>query len=224
MIKSANSSLLLTLALSTTLALPLSAEAAIKCWTNKEGVRECGNVVPPEYAQQETRTLNKRGITTEVQERAPTKEELEEQARQQEAEQKRMEEEKRQQALEEEHRKQQQAYDRMLLSTYLSEEDILRSRDRKLVAIDATIELTRITIEKLQDKHEKEKSRAAAFERQGKPLPERMQEDIDSLQKQLDDKQSYVASKQKERQELLDQYEADIKRFRELKASGTKLH
>lgn len=223
MMKSANSSLLLSLALSATLALPLSAEAAIKCWTNKDGVRECGNAVPPEYSQQETRTLNKRGITTEIKERAPTKEELEEQRRQEQAEQQRLEEEKRQQEQEEERRKAQQSYDRMLLSTYLNEEDILRSRDRKLVAIDATIELTRITIEKLQDKLDKEKGSAAALERQGKPLPERTQEDIDSLQKQIEDKKSYIDSKQKERQELIDKYEADIKRFRELKASQ-KLH
>ena len=34
------------------LALPPMAGAGIKCWTNNDGVRECGNAVPPEYAQQ----------------------------------------------------------------------------------------------------------------------------------------------------------------------------
>jgi hypothetical protein len=223
MMISANRPLLLSLALSAALAFPLSGEAAIKCWTNKEGVRECGNIVPPEYAQQESRTLDKRGITTEVIERAPTAEELEERARQEEVERLRLEDEERQKALEEQRRKEQAAYDRMLLSTYLTEEDILRSRDRKLVAIDATIELNRITIGKLQENLDKEKARAANLERQGKELPERTREDIGSLQNQIQNKQNYIASKEKERQELIDLYEADMERFRELKASGRKL-
>jgi hypothetical protein len=213
--KSANRPLLLSLALSATLAFPLSGEAAIKCWTNKEGVRECGNIVPPEYAQQESRTLDERGIT-EVIERAPTEEELEERAHQEEAERLRLEKE-------EQRRKEQAAYHRMLLSTYLTEEDILRSRDRKLVAIDATIELNRITIGKLQENLDKEKARAASLERQGKELPERTQEDIESLQNQIQSKQNYIASKKKERQELIDQYEADLEQFRELKSNGRKL-
>lgn len=222
--KSLNRPLLISLIFSSALAFPLISEAGIKCWTNKDGVRECGNAVPPEYAQQETRTINKRGITTDISERALTKEELEEQQRKQEAEQLRLEEEKQQQALEEQHRKEQETYDRVLLSTFLNEEEILRSRDRKLVAIDATLELTRITVDKLQDKLASEKARAANYERQGKALPERTQEDIESLQKQIEDKQSYIASKENERQELIDKYEADMVRFRELKANGRKLH
>lgn len=220
--KSTHKSLLLSLALSGALALPLASEAAIKCWTNKDGVRECGNAVPPEYAQQETRTINKRGITTDITERAPTREELEEQERKQEAERLRLEEEQRQLALKEQRRKEQTAYDRMLISTYLNEEEILRSRDRKLVSIDAMIELTRITIEKLQDKLNSEKAHAANLERQGRALPERTQEDIESLQKQIEGKQSYIASKENERQALLDKYEADMARFRELKANADK--
>jgi hypothetical protein len=221
--KPANKSLLLSLLFSGALALPLASEAGIKCWTNKDGVRECGNAVPPEYAQQETRTVNKRGMTTEITERAPTKRELEEQQRQQEIEQLRLEEEERQQALEDKRRKEMENNDRVLLSTFLNEEEILRSRERKLVAIDATLELTRITIDKLQTRLDGEKARAANYERQGKVLPERTQEDIDSLQKQIETKQGYAASKEQERQALLDKYEADIARFRELKASGRKL-
>ena len=218
-----NSSLLLSLAVTSTLALPLTSEAAIKCWTNKDGVRECGNAVPPEYAQKEIRTINKRGITTDVTERALSQEELKERERQREAEQLRLEEEKRQQALEEKRRKEKQIYDRVLLSTYLSEEEIQRSRERKHVAIDANLELTRITVGKLQEKLEKEQKHAASYESKGKELPQRMQEDIDSLQKQIADKQSYITSKEKEREALIEQYDADMARFRELKAAGRKL-
>lgn len=215
--------LLFSLVFCSALTLPLSGVAGIKCWTNKDGVRECGNIIPPEYAQQKSETINEQGITTEVKERAPTKEELEARRREQEAEAKRLEEQKRQQALEEKQRKMQERYDQVLLSTFLTEKDVLESRDRKVSAIDATIELTRISMDKLQENLDKEKTRAANFERQGKPIPQRSQEDIDSLQKQIDDKKNYIASKEREKQELLDKYAADLKRFRELKAEGRHL-
>ena len=54
--------LILSLLLSGALATPF-ANAGIKCWTNKDGVRECGNAVPPEYAQQGHTVKDKQGLT-----------------------------------------------------------------------------------------------------------------------------------------------------------------
>lgn len=215
-----NKSLLTSLVFASALALPLHAQAAIKCWTNKEGVRECGNAVPPEYAQKESRTINKRGITTEITDRALTAREREAQRRREEADLAGLKEQERQQELEEQRRKEQANNDRVLLATFLNEEDIVRSRERKLVAIDANLEITHITIDKLQEKLEQEKALAAKFESQGKPLPERTQEDIDNLEQQLANKRNYAASKEKERQALIDKYDADIARFRELKGNN----
>ena len=59
------------------LAATLPAQAAIKCWTNKEGVRECGEKVPPEYSQSGFETRNTQGMVTEETERARTAEEIE---------------------------------------------------------------------------------------------------------------------------------------------------
>ena len=39
--------LIVTASLLTGLSLGTPASAAIKCWTNNEGVRECGESVPP---------------------------------------------------------------------------------------------------------------------------------------------------------------------------------
>lgn len=194
-----------------------SAVAKIVCWTNNEGIRECGNAVPPEYSQKEVRTINERGMTTEIKDRAKTTEEIA-------AEQARLAEEKRRADEEEERRKVQENYDRVLLSTYLSEDDIIRSRDRKSAAFDATIEITRITIDKLNEKLQEEKKKAANFERQGKKLPERTQQDIDSLQEQIDAKNSFIHSKEEEKRKLHEKYEADLVRFRELKKHGVTLN
>lgn len=213
---------LLMFALTTTLLLGGTAQAAksggkIVCWTNSDGVRECGNAVPPEYAQKETRTIDKQGMTTEIRERARTAEEL--------AADRAQHAEEEEQAAEAEQRKQEQeAYDRVLLATYLSEEDIIRSRDRQSTSINATIEVTQIAVDKLQKKLSEEKKKAANYERLGKPLPERVQQDIDALQEQIDSKTSFIQSKELEKKALHEKYDADMIRFRELKANGAKLH
>ena len=66
----------------TFLAATTVSAASIKCWTNEEGVRACGTVVPPEYAQQEHEEINKQGIVVNVQERAKTEAEIAEDKRQ----------------------------------------------------------------------------------------------------------------------------------------------
>lgn len=196
--------------------LPALSHAAFKCWTNKEGVRECGNAVPPEYAQQENETINKHGMVTEVKARAKTKEELEQERLKAEAEKRRQEEEAAR-------RREQEVYDRVLLSTFLNEQEIINARDRKVSSVDATIEITRISIDKLEADLQKERRRAANYERKGKNIPENVQNAIDSLERQIADKQGYIASKEKEKVALREKYAKDLERFRELKASGRRL-
>lgn len=184
--------------------------AAIQCWTNNEGVRECGNVVPPEYAQDRVRTMDNRGFTVDVKERAKTEEELAE-ARRREAE------EARRQAEEEERRKAQAAYDRMLLSTFTTEQELLASRDRKIAAIDATIEVTELSIENIRDSLARYEKRAADLERGGRPIPDDLHQDIANLKAQIADKERYIESKEREKAAIQAQAEEDLERFRYLK-------
>ena len=203
------------LALIGALLFATTAQAKIVCWTNNEGIRECGNAVPPEYAQKETRTLNKRGMITDVQQRAKTPEELAAEEARETKEKLRLEEEERQ-------RETKQRHDRMLLSTYLTEEDIISSRDRKSNLFDASIEVTQVTINKLQEKLDEDLKQAEKFTKRGKEPGERLQQDIEMLKQQIAEKNSYIQKKEQEKRELHQQYDADIKRFRELKGISAK--
>ncbi len=191
------------------LLLPLSAGASIKCWTNKDGYTECGNVVPPEYAQQETRTIDRRGITTEVRPRAPTADEVK-------AQRQRQAEEERRQAEEEQRRREQEQYDQMLLNSYLSDDDIIRTRDRMTTSLNAAIELNRINIERLEERLAAEQSTAARHERGGRDIPERVKEEIESLKNQIEARQAQIQVREQERDELHQRYDAELQRFREL--------
>ena len=58
------------------LILASNTNARMKCWTNSDGIKECGDKVPPEYTQQGYQELGKGGIVREEKGRVKTKEEL----------------------------------------------------------------------------------------------------------------------------------------------------
>ncbi len=198
--------LIMLLALSAT---TLPSQAAFKCWTNAEGVTECGNVIPPEYAQQQSRTVNERGITVDTQERAQSQEELEAQREAAKAK-------KAQEAEEAARAKKQAAYDRVLTSTFSSVKDIEMSRDRKLRAIDDSINLNQIIINKLMEKQAAEKRRAANMELAGRPVQQSVLDAIDNYQKQIAEKQQYIANKEADKEALNQEYATYIERFKEI--------
>lgn len=185
------------------------AHAAFKCWTNSDGVRECGNTIPPEYAQKKTEVVNERGMTVEVNERAKTKEELAAEAQRERAAEEKL-------AAEEKKRQEQERRDKVLLATFATEEDITMARDRQLTSIDGTIELTRLAIEKLQEKLTGYREQSARYERAGKPVPEDLAKDIESVQNQIANRQQYIGNKEAEKQTLKQKYDEYQKRFREL--------
>ena len=104
----------------------LPTEAAIKCWKNKDGVRECGNSVPPEYAQQGHETKDERGLTIGKTERAKSIEELETERAAATEEQKVAIEAKKRANL-----------DRVLLDTFASEDDLVLTRDGQIANLDS---------------------------------------------------------------------------------------
>lgn len=206
-------SLFITTALIFAVSTPAVAAkgGTFKCWTNKQGVRECGNEVPPEYAQGDTRTMNNRGMTVEEK---PSKAEL---AREQQKEAPPQGEQSNTASAAP--TKEQQAYDRVLLASYLSEQDIAAARTRKITAIDAAIGYNTGVIGKLEEKLKKEQERVEAKKKSGREPSADEIKDMELLQKQIDDKKTFIAVKQKEKEDTNVEYEGYLKRFRELKGS-----
>jgi len=185
--------------------VPLSATAAIKCWTNHEGVRECGNVVPPEFAQQGHETLNKQGLTTDTAEAAKTREELlAERAAADAARKAEIEERQREQA------------DRVLLDTFASVDDLELTRDGQVAHLDSQIRLVQSHLEKLQVNLDQMIERAAETERRGEMPSAEMIKNIDSVRDQIRDNEEFIATKKREQEEICVRFEADISRFRVL--------
>ena len=69
----------------------------------------------------------------------------------------------------------------------------------------------------LNDNLKDARRRAANHERAGEKVPQNLIEDIEILKRQIKDNGDFVARKMSEIKALNEQYEADLKRFRELK-------
>ena len=188
------------------LVLSGPAQARMKCWTNDEGGRECGDKVPPEYAQKGHQELGSSGVVREEQERAKTDEELNEQ--------KRLDEIK---AEEDKVAAEQQKKDDVLLQTFSNVNDIERARDERLTALEASIKLTDARSEKIQYDLDKRIEKAAAAERNGNAPSESLLNDIESLKRQLKNNDTFIEGKRAEQEVIKKSHAKDIAHFKKLK-------
>ena len=191
-------------------AAPQASAARIVCWTNSDGVRECGNAVPPEYAQGTTERKSGQGITLERTRRARTPEELAKARR--EREQLEKEEAERQRIARE-----QAQYDRVLLATFTTEQDLMLTRDGKIAAIDSRVRHGRQIGKKLEQSLAELEMDAARMERRGKQVSEELQAEISEVRTQVEENNEDIEQREQEKVQLNEQFSADLQRYRELK-------
>lgn len=172
-------------------------------------MRECGNTVPPEYAQHGHEEKSASGVTRDSTGRAKSLAELE-------AERK-LERERAAAAL---RAQEQAAKDRVLLDTFSTEDDMLLARDGQISHLESQVKLTESHIEKLRRGLDELIDDAAAHERRGSELPEKLVKDIESLRTQIEDNEVFIETKVVERTDILKKFDADIARFRELKGQA----
>lgn len=194
---------------------PVPVSAGIKCWTNNDGVRECGNTVPPEYAQKSHREVTETGITLSTTSRAKSKEEL------------RIEREEaaRLAAIrEEEDRKirARETKDRVLLSTFTTEKELAIVHEGQVAAIDIRIGHTEKILNQLEQTLEQLHSQAAKLERSGKLITPELENRIAKTEQQMQDRLSFIESRRIQKAELAAQFIQDLDRYRELKGISKK--
>ncbi len=188
-------------------ATPALQAAKIKCWTNSEGIRECGNVVPPEYAQQGHEEISKRGLTIRTKERAKTPEEIEAERQ----EQARLEEQRK---LDEEQAKR----DRILLATYATEYDMRLAHKGKMAAIDTRIIHAEHLVKKLKEKLVELIQAAANEERSGKEVSDDTLARISDVKHQITEQQNFIKEREQEKMLINARFEDELAHFRRLKA------
>lgn len=197
-------------------AMALSGTAAaqsgkIVCWKDKSGkVVGCGDKVPPEYMGSGTKELNAQGVTRK---QTPSAEEA---ARQREREREAAMAAKKNDV--ERKSVDQQRQDSALLATYANEEEIDLKRDRDLQVLDLQIEQLNNALKNTTQRHHELKTRAAMIEKNKKPLPPALKDDLARATQEKARFEQSVESKKKEKEELRLRYAEYRKRYTELRS------
>ncbi|HEX7026820.1 MAG TPA: DUF4124 domain-containing protein [Gammaproteobacteria bacterium] len=186
--------------------LPVSAAKLYK-WVDEDGTVHYSDKLPPEASQGAHEQLNKHGQTTGVVKEPG--EELEAEIVDTVAEEQR----RRQAEIEARERMR----DRILLDTFTTERDLMLTRDDRLNAIDSQINLMKGNNDRIQRQVSEVQARIDRIRSKGTEVPANLLKQQDSLNDQLGKNQEYISARQKERNKLAEQFEADLKRFRELK-------
>lgn len=174
-------------------------------WVDEEGNVHYSDNVPPEHARQARQQLNEQGITVDSVESAPSPEQLSE-AR----EKARLEAENRKQAEEQARR------DQILLNAYMSVEDIERTRDAEIAALQRTVDMTRAARESQRRQLAQLIHRAAERQRAGSPVPDKLIENMGEVRGRIQERADYIEEKRAEQAAIFAEYEQDIARYREL--------
>lgn len=142
-------------------AAPAVQAQKIVCWKDKTGkVVGCGDRVPPEFQQNESKTLDNRGIvrgtTVSAEEAAKLKAKAQEQAALKAAEDRRIAEQRRQ--------------DSALVNTYTSEKEIDQRRDRELQVVDLQITQLNTSLKNATEAHAAVQKRNDAIVKSGRTV------------------------------------------------------
>jgi chromosome segregation ATPase len=190
---------------------PGASSGKIVCWKDKAGKTVgCGDKVPPEYQDNATKELNKRGVMVNSSDAAPTPEQKK--ALQAEAERK---------AAENQRAAEQKRKDKALLDTFTTLKEIDLKRNRDIQLIESNIEAQQTNLKNANDRQADARNRIEQYKKENKPVPAPIQEELDRAEASKVKIQAQIAQKKKEIADLNQQYDDLKKRFAELTSSGS---
>ena len=176
-------------------------------WTDEKGVIHYGDSVPAEYSQREKSVLNKDGIEVQKTRAEMTPEEAAIYAAKQKEETLRRQ------------------HDMFLISTYPSVKEIENVRDTRLEQINAQINAAESYIGTITSRVDGLKQRAMVFAPYNtKPgarrMPDDLAEEMVRALSELRTQNTALAQRRSELQSVIDSFDADIRRFKELRTSA----
>jgi hypothetical protein len=189
-------------------ALSLAQSGKIVCWKDSTGkVIGCGDKLPPEYQGSATKELDSRGVTRKQTE--SVEEAAQRRQREQEAARRKAEEEAKSLV--------QKRQDTALLETYSNEKEIDVKRDRDLQVLDLQIEQMTMALRNTTQRHTEARGRAESLEKNKKPVPPTLKDEVARLSTEKERFESSIAAKHREKEELRVRYAEYRKRYTELR-------
>ena len=183
----------------------MAANAEYYRWIDKNGEIHYGDQVPAKDTDLGRDKINTGGRVVESVERAKTAEEI-----------KIYEEQQRIAEIERQKAEEQAAYDRALMATFTSVEDMEQARDERISLIEQTIELSRSRLHKQQKELAKLNESRQRFVEKGQNLPPWIERNENQVLDQIAGIEEYIRDRELEKEQLRQQFNLDIQRFTEL--------
>lgn len=189
------------------LAAPKKQEAKLYRWVDSEGVVHFGDSIPAEYADLERQVVNDHGITVDVLEAKKTAEELAEEKRQEELR---------------EARELQRRADQALLATYMSVDEILHHRDRRIELFQAQARVTELYLSNLRRRLESLELEASKYQPysqnpEAKMIDPDLAADIVTTKDKIALHEANLKKYQEDEENIVARFDGDIDRFKKLK-------
>jgi hypothetical protein len=193
------------------LLLPVLAaaqtEQKLYRWIDKEGNVHYGDSIPAEYAEVDKEVLNEHGITLDVMRGKKSDAELAEERRQEELRMR---------------REQQRRQDQALLATYLSVDEIVMHRDRRVELFQAQSRVTELYLRNLQKRLESLQTEASRYrpyseDPDAELIKPDLAADIASTREAITRHQANLQRFQQDEQSIVARFAGDIDRFKQLK-------
>jgi hypothetical protein len=187
-------------------AISMSAEAKLYKWVDENGTTHYGETIPPEYADRDTKQLD-RGRVTDRKEKFDSKGKVSTEKVDPVAEKAALEARRR---------------DEALLSTYSNESEIDLSRDRNLLQVEARVNSYATMLESAQATLGGLRQERDGINKNGRKIPASLTQDIAEAEALVAKRKKELDTSQKEVEAVKARYEADKQRYRELKGLEAK--
>lgn len=191
----------------TSAVAPAAETQKLYRWVDRDGIVHYGDSIPAEYADIERQVVNDHGITVDVMRGKKSEEEI--------AEEKRLEEQRVKVEL-------QRRADVALLATYLSIDEIIMHRDRRVELFQAQARVTELYLRNLQRRLDELQTEASGFrpysEDEDAPMIDpNLVKEITTTKEAIARHEHNLQKFQADEQSIVARFDGDIDRFKALK-------
>ncbi|MEN1727202.1 MAG: DUF4124 domain-containing protein [Pseudomonadota bacterium] len=174
-------------------------------WVDENGEVHHGNSVPPEYRDYGWERIGPNGVVLERRERALTPEEREVVLA-----------ERRRQAEIEAERRNQETRDRLLLTAYRTEQDLLDAMELQVASVDSRRATMQTSLDLANERFEALVRRAAQVVRDGGNVNAQLNQNIEQARGEIADLRASMSGLAQEEREIREHFMAELERYREL--------
>jgi len=111
--------------------------------------------------------------------------------------------------------------DQQMIAAYPTEEDLKRAQHQQSDMMDQNLNSARISLQSQERSLAELLGHAAELDSSGKPVPAPLAKKIGDMRKQVEEQRSYIARKEKERDDAVAHFDDELAHYRSLKPGDT---